>query len=60
MFGADLDITNWDDFRFFGETDEVQNSWKVNVGGQIIPKAREKLFKLCGISGWVYSMVRII
>jgi hypothetical protein len=38
MFGADIVISNWDDYRFFGETDEVQNSWKVNVGGQIIPK----------------------
>jgi hypothetical protein len=38
MLGADITITGWDDYRFFGETDEVQNSWKVNVGGQIIPK----------------------
>jgi hypothetical protein len=39
MLGADLTITNWDDYRFFGEPDQVQNSWKLHVGGQIIPKA---------------------
>jgi hypothetical protein len=39
MFGGDFSIANWDDYRFFGETDQVQNSWKINVGGQIIPKA---------------------
>ena len=39
MFGADLEISTWDDYRFFGEKDEVQNSWKLHVGGQIIPKA---------------------
>jgi hypothetical protein len=39
MFGADLTLTNWDDYRFFGEVDQVQNSWMLHVGGQIIPKA---------------------
>jgi len=39
MLGADLTVTNWDDYRFFGQTDQVQNSWKLHVGGQIIPKS---------------------
>lgn len=38
MFGADLTLTNWDDYRFFGEKDQVQNSWLLHAGGQIIPK----------------------
>lgn len=38
MFGADFETTNWDDFRFFGEPDQVQTSWKLHVGGQVIPK----------------------
>ena len=38
MFGADFSVTNWDDYRFFGEKDQVQNSWKLHVGGQVIPK----------------------
>jgi hypothetical protein len=39
MLGADFTQTNWLDYRFFGEKDFVQNSWKVHVGGQIIPNA---------------------
>ncbi|RYG45468.1 MAG: hypothetical protein EOO01_17760 [Chitinophagaceae bacterium] len=39
MIGADFTQTNWNDYRFFGEKDFVQNSWKVHVGGQIIPNA---------------------
>ena len=38
MFGADVELTNWDDYRYFGEKDQVQNSWKLHVGGQVIPK----------------------
>jgi hypothetical protein len=38
MVGADLSVTNWDDYRFFGEADQVQSSWKLNIGGQLSPK----------------------
>lgn len=38
MVGADFTFTNWERYRFFDETDQVQNSWKLHVGGQIIPK----------------------
>lgn len=39
MFGADLTGSNWKGYRFFGEPEQVQNSWKLHVGGQVIPKA---------------------
>lgn len=39
MFGADFTQTKWVDYRFFGEQDRVQDSWKLHVGGQIIPNA---------------------
>jgi hypothetical protein len=39
MIGADFTQTSWLDYRFFGEQDRVQNSWKIHVGGQIIPNA---------------------
>lgn len=38
MLGADFAVTNWDNYRFFGEADQVQNSWKLHVGGQLTPK----------------------
>ncbi|MET0243667.1 MAG: hypothetical protein ABW174_09365 [Flavitalea sp.] len=40
MIGADFEQAKWgDDYRFFGEPDQVQNSWKFHVGGQIVPNA---------------------
>lgn len=39
MFGVDYEASSWGDYRFFGEQDETQNSWKLHVGGQIIPKS---------------------
>ncbi len=40
MLGLDFTQTNWLDYRFFDEKDFVQNSWKVHLGGQIIPNAQ--------------------
>jgi len=37
MFGADFKSTNWDNYTFFNEKDEVQNSWSFHLGGQVIP-----------------------
>lgn len=39
LVGADFTQTQWTDYRFFNETDAVQNSWNVHVGGQILPNA---------------------
>ena len=44
MLGADFTMMNWDDYRFFGEKDQVQNSWKMHFGGQVIPKAGRSYF----------------
>ena len=35
--GADYVTTQWNDFRFFGAKDLVQNSWEVRVGAQLTP-----------------------
>jgi hypothetical protein len=39
MIGADFSTTKWSEFRFFGETDQVQDDWKFHIGGQVIPNA---------------------
>lgn len=39
LFAADYSSQKWSEFRFFNETDRVQDSWKFNVGGQILPNA---------------------
>lgn len=38
LFGADFDYTSWNAYRFFDETDQLKDSWRLNVGGQIVPK----------------------
>ncbi|GEP91351.1 hypothetical protein SAMN05660909_03316 [Chitinophaga terrae (ex Kim and Jung 2007)] len=37
MVGADFTTSQWDQFRSFGQTDSVQNSWKLSVGGSFTP-----------------------
>ena len=38
--GADYSASKWSDYRYFGEPDAVQDSWKFNVGGQMVPNAQ--------------------
>lgn len=37
LFGADYSMNKWSEYRFLGEADRVQDSWKFNVGGQLLP-----------------------
>ena len=37
LFGADFEMTNWDDYEFFGQKDAVNNSWVAKAGVQFIP-----------------------
>ena len=39
LVGADFSTTKWSDYRFFGEKDELRDSWKFSLGAQIIPNA---------------------
>ncbi|GAA4301174.1 outer membrane protein transport protein [Compostibacter hankyongensis] len=39
MLGADYEMGQWDDYRFYKTTDSVQNNWKLRIGGQFIPNA---------------------
>lgn len=36
-FGADFEMTNWDNYSFYGNKDFVQNSWTVKTGLQYFP-----------------------
>jgi hypothetical protein len=44
LFGADYTQTKWSDYRFFGQKDEVQNSWQISAGAQYFPRARTNYF----------------
>jgi len=44
LFGADLVQNNWNDYRFYGVSDSVQNSWELRLGGQITPEPKKNYF----------------
>jgi hypothetical protein len=36
-FAADFDQTFWSQYRFYGQEDKVQNSWKIRGGAEYLP-----------------------
>jgi len=41
LFGVDLLSTNWDKYRFNGQTDEVKTNWQLRIGGQVRPRLKD-------------------
>lgn len=37
QFGMDYTATKWSEYRIFNTADQVQDSWKLNVGGSVVP-----------------------
>lgn len=35
--GADLELSNWGDYRYFNSKDSLKNSWQLKAGSQFIP-----------------------
>lgn len=48
LFGVDLTQNKWSGYRFFGQEDSVQDSWKLQAGGQINPKPGTGYFSRVG------------
>jgi hypothetical protein len=44
LIGVDFNQQNWDKYRFYGQTDAVQNKWEVKVGAQITPAPKIKSY----------------
>ncbi|MFL5808568.1 MAG: hypothetical protein ACJ749_03550 [Flavisolibacter sp.] len=44
LFGADYSQMKWSEYRFFGQPDEVQDSWEINVGAQYNPRPKANYF----------------
>jgi hypothetical protein len=42
--GVDLVQNNWSEYRIYGLTDSVQNSWELKVGTQIRPEPKKNYF----------------
>ncbi len=37
LFGAEYERTDWNGYRFFDKTDQVQNTWKIRGGAEYFP-----------------------
>ena len=44
LFGADYSTNKWSEYRFFGQPDQVQDNWMLNLGGQLTPRPRSNYF----------------
>jgi hypothetical protein len=44
LFGVDYSGAKWSDYRFYGQTDSVQDSRQINFGAQISPRPRRNYF----------------
>ncbi|MDO9376648.1 MAG: hypothetical protein V4725_01040 [Bacteroidota bacterium] len=45
LFGLDYEKTNWQDFRYFNEDNNVQNTWKIRFGTEYLPLKDNTPFK---------------
>ena len=45
LFGLDFENTQWQDYRFFGQSESVQRSWKVRVGTEYFPLKENTPYK---------------
>jgi hypothetical protein len=45
LFAVDYETTKWQDYRFFGQPDLVQNTWKVRFGTEYLPLKDNTPFK---------------
>lgn len=43
MAGADFEYGNWDNYRYYGKADELQNNWTIRVGAQYHPRKENTL-----------------
>ena len=45
LVGADFETTKWQDYRFYNQADQVQNSWKIRFGTEYFPLKENTPFK---------------
>jgi len=44
MIGADLNLNQWDQYRFYGVKDSLTNSWEAKIGGEYRPEPKAGYF----------------
>ncbi|MEO6730494.1 MAG: hypothetical protein ABIN01_04710 [Ferruginibacter sp.] len=45
LFGVDFETTKWQDYRFYNQSDLVQNNWKIRVGTEYFPLKENTPYK---------------
>jgi hypothetical protein len=46
LFGAEINMCKWADYRYYGNTDRMSNSWTARVGGQYLPDFKSENYWL--------------
>lgn len=46
MFGAEINMNKWSDYRYYGNADRLSNSWTARVGGQYLPDFKSENYWL--------------
>ena len=41
LIGVDMSTTNWDNYRFNGQSEAVKTNWQLRVGGQMRPRLKD-------------------
>jgi hypothetical protein len=44
LFGVDFSRQNWDNYRFYGQSDSVRSNWELRVGTQLRPAPKKNYF----------------
>jgi hypothetical protein len=44
LFGVDYMHQNWNDYRFYGQPDSVQDNWQLRIGAQMRPAQKKNYF----------------
>jgi hypothetical protein len=44
LIGVDFTATSWSNYRFYGQTDFVQNTWELKIGGRLRPVPKNNYF----------------
>lgn len=54
LFGMDFTQQNWDQFRFYGQQQNLRNKWEVHLGGELRPQPKRSYFSNVVYRGGLY------
>jgi hypothetical protein len=54
LLGVDFTSTDWDSYRFNGQTDALRSNWQLKIGGQFKPRLKESYKSLIAYRAGVF------